>query len=556
MHTEMITGYFDGQLDTAEHDALCALLAGDPSSCDQFVRAARLDAMLWQQYSERNKRRQIEDLVFMANSAAASEVAPAEYRLSEPAYQRAAWWLRETFHNTITVSMILSGLFITTILLSLALWIIPAVAPTTPEDVAVARPTFVALLAGAYDATWAEATAEELAEGRDLYVGQKLELIAGSAEIRYDSGVRVRLFGPAEWTMPSAEGLQLKRGQAVARVNPSAVGFTVGTPFCEVVDLGTEFAVGCDPEGDVNVYVHQGEVEVAPRKPGQNKVRLTAGESINISRNGTARIAGGKKLEELKELAVAAGVTNNMETWSTHRDELKRDNSLAAYFDFQRDPEYPRKLLNLVAAEGNTLHAELGSADNEASRPTWSEGRWKGKQALSFNNAKQQFARVAPQEPIDWSKGISIAVWIRFDAPVGQPAVLLAQRDGAQPSVFQMAVMPPSSRGSMTGIQLLGSPRVAGGYSGAPIDYGTDWQLLTVASNEQQTLFYRNGHEIGRTDGVSLESSAAPLSIGAIFVRDHVHPTFPLSGEIDELLIYRRPLSDAEVLKLYQVGRP
>lgn len=466
-------------------------------------------------------------------------------------------WRSEAWYwisRPMALSAVVSALVITTILLSLALWIIPAVAPTTPEDVLVARPTFVALLAGAYDATWAAATAEELAEGRDLYVGQKLELIAGSAEIRYDSGVRVRLFGPAEWSIPSAEGLQLERGQAVARVTPNAVGFTVGTRSCDVIDLGTEFAVGCESEGDVNVYVHQGEVEVAQVATDQQNIRLSAGESITISRQGDTQIAGPEKREELKRLALAAGVTNNMETWSTHRDELKADESLVAYYDFQRNAERPDNLVNIAKSTSGTLNGQLGRDDVKASQPTWSEVRFRGKDALQFDGRSSQFVRIRPAEALDFSEGITVALWVRFDGPTTALPVLVAQREGGGPFAFQMAAMSP--RNPVVQFMSQDASGQSGGYSGKVQAFGTDWQLLVATSNEEETVFYRNGREIGRAAGTKRPAGTMPISIGVSFMSGAARPAYPLSGTIDEIAIFRRVISSDEASELFLAGRP
>lgn len=462
----------------------------------------------------------------------------------------------DRFNKPLTAALSIATLTITIILLSLALWIIPAVAPQAPENALVARPTFVAQLVAAPDAAWTEATAAELEEGRDLYVGQALELTAGSAEIRYDSGVRVRLFAPARWTIPSAQALDMQQGRAVARVTPSAVGFTIGTPLCDVIDLGTEFAVGCDPAGDVNVYVHDGEVEVAPANTGRKHVRLTTGQSLTVSRDGGSEIADTVRQKELKRLALASGVTNNIETWQIHRDEWKADESLIAYYDFQRDAERPDALVNIAEATAGKLHGQLGDPALDASQPTWSEGRFRGKGALKFDGAKSQFVRITPAEPIDYAAGITVAMWVRFDGPVTQPVVLAAQREGSGPYAFQLAAM-PNGHGSR-GIQFLSghAATTQGGYSGEAVDYGDQWQLLVVSSNEHETIFYRNGRQIGRAEGTLPAASASPISVGVNFQGGANLPAYPLNGAIDELMIFYRAIAPSEVSQLFAAGRP
>ena len=60
--------------------------------------------------------------------------------------------------------------------------------------------------------------------------------------------------------------IHLHEGNLVANVPKQAIGFTVLTPSSEIIDLGTEFAVGVSQSGASEVHVMQGEVKARSLK--------------------------------------------------------------------------------------------------------------------------------------------------------------------------------------------------------------------------------------------------------------------------------------------------
>jgi len=123
-----------------------------------------------------------------------------------------------------------------------------------------AGPPIVARLVDATDARWAD--------GRAMVMGAAvpqgpLRLLSGAAQIAFESGALVTLNGPAEIEVLGASRLFLRSGRIVPFVPPAATGFTVVSPTGEVIDLGTEFSVSVDASGRTDVYVLDGQVDVA-----------------------------------------------------------------------------------------------------------------------------------------------------------------------------------------------------------------------------------------------------------------------------------------------------
>jgi ferric-dicitrate binding protein FerR (iron transport regulator) len=146
-----------------------------------------------------------------------------------------------------------------------------------PRDAAPVRD------AGQQHARLVDATDARWADGATLAVGQHLapgplRLEAGSAQIRFESGAVVTLNAPSEIEVLGGNRLFLRDGNIIPFVPPAAKGFTVVSPTGEVIDLGTEFSVSVDARGRTDVYVLDGEVDVAPGHADRGPpVRMTQG---------------------------------------------------------------------------------------------------------------------------------------------------------------------------------------------------------------------------------------------------------------------------------------
>ena len=91
----------------------------------------------------------------------------------------------------------------------------------------------------------------------------KLHLETGLARLDFSNGATVTLQGPAEFEILSTDKTILTSGILTASIPESAVGFEVLTPAMDVVDLGTAFGVSVGGDGETDVCVFEGEVEVS-----------------------------------------------------------------------------------------------------------------------------------------------------------------------------------------------------------------------------------------------------------------------------------------------------
>ena len=127
------------------------------------------------------------------------------------------------------------------------------------DSIREANASAIATLEYTSNARW-EGNARKL--GDQISLG-KLHLETGLARLDFRNGATVTLQGPAKFEILSTDKTILNSGILTAFIPESAVGFEVITPTMDVVDLGTAFGVSVGGNGETDVCVFEGEVEVS-----------------------------------------------------------------------------------------------------------------------------------------------------------------------------------------------------------------------------------------------------------------------------------------------------
>jgi hypothetical protein len=230
--------------------------------------------------------------------------------------------------------------------------------------------TFVGQVSGMVDCQWADPTTETY-PGAGMAMGRRYALRSGLMELTYQSGAKVILQGPCDYTVESARAGFLKVGKLVARMGaggggrgagettnlPSPFGrggggegsqphsqsaltltlsghhevvgergrnsepripnpeplFAVRTPTALVEDLGTEFGVEVLAGGDTASHVFQGQVvvKIEGARDENPKSAIQHPKSLVLSAGQSARVERNAKSGELKllsgEQAASAG---------------------------------------------------------------------------------------------------------------------------------------------------------------------------------------------------------------------------------------------------------
>ncbi|MEM6257039.1 MAG: FecR family protein [Planctomycetota bacterium] len=162
----------------------------------------------------------------------------------------------------------------------------PADGPHT-DNATPASTKQVAILTDQQNARW---KVDGLKIGDQLYAGQQLELLTGSAEITTKRGARSVLEAPCTVELIDHDNaLRLINGKIVVICDTDfSKGFVVRTPHVDITDLGTRFGVDVTNDLNTEVHVYEGEVVVSMPDFGPGSVvikqDLTAGQAATASK--------------------------------------------------------------------------------------------------------------------------------------------------------------------------------------------------------------------------------------------------------------------------------
>lgn len=478
-------------------------------------------------------------------SEQALESADREWLVALPA-QPESWGrrlkraLRDVSAHPYFIPAVSASLFLAAVLLTLAAIphrqrqpIADAVEPATNIEV-------VAFIRKEVDAVWAEEGGKRPASL--LRAGDTLMLEEGMVELIFRGGSKVVLQGPCSFTPLGPTLCELSVGRALARVDDPDAGFAIRTPTALIVDLGTEFLVDTQDDGQTTTHVVSGEVAVESRnEQSPQRTIVTAGGTVRIAQDG-------QPVRVFEEQTPLTGFAHMQAL-------LDRPAAAGGESAAVADGGLPLEGLALWLA------ADKGTAQNEAGHVQfWRDVRRSGE--------REPPAVYAPEEtsaPLWVGDGMAGRPALRFDGDdvlrlPGAGEALLANTD------YEYFVV---ARTESRAVQFL----VAGGFTcyelhinspgarfipAAPYDVGrasdlgedgqyADGQPHLFAARVDRDLDMRG---IVRVDGVD-----SPAATTAAATHDDPTPlqfgmraggSLPLMGEIAEILIYTRSLTEPE----------
>lgn len=410
----------------------------------------------------------------------------------------------------------------------------------------------VAVLVHAPDAQWGGDERPRL--GAPLAPGW-LRLQAGLAQLEFYSGATVIVEGPAEVQLISRMEAFCARGKLRVTVPPQAHGFAIGTPKLDLVDLGTEFGVHVDERKATEVHVFTGKVELydaGSNRAVASRKELTTGQGllVNEQEQSSPLASNPAAFQNARDLVVqsAAQARRRYETWLAASQELRNDPGLVAYYPIQADDAWSRTLSDRA---GNAA----GGQDGAIVGCTWGEGRWPLKQSLEF---KQVSDRVRVSIPGEF-ESLTLAAWVRIDSlPNLNNSLIMA--DGWEPGEVHWQI-------GASGMLILGvqsEPKGKGWHYDAPDvitpDHFGRWTHLAVVYNRDAGLVthYLNGRPVAVQSipmDILLRLGDAEIGNWNISTHRNITPVRYFTGGIDEVTVFSRALSEAELEKLYEQGQ-
>ncbi|TWT84744.1 FecR protein [Planctomycetes bacterium CA13] len=254
---ELVSAYRDGTISPVQQEHLQRLLLSDASAREYFLRFMTLEALLEARFPVSQPNLPV--------SQPNREEAPITL-LPETVGRssRSKRW-KPVMAVAATLLFVVSGV----------VW------QTGHEKV-----PSIALVADLTDVSWAPGH-------QSLNVGDKvppsrIRLRHGIVRLSYQHGVAVTIQGPADYEIRTLDNAVLHHGRMAAYVPDGAEGFSVSTPNANVVDLGTEFGLTVSNDGETELSVFDGKVQLTSSAENDSQIVL-AGLAVRVDKAGRMR---------------------------------------------------------------------------------------------------------------------------------------------------------------------------------------------------------------------------------------------------------------------------
>jgi hypothetical protein len=407
--------------------------------------------------------------------------------------------------------------------------------PHPPEKTDIAKETksdsIAALLVDKVDAEFAE----ERGPAGVRFGPGKYELLGGIVHLRFAQGADMILAGPARFEVTDAQYVRLLSGKARIIAPATAKGFTVATKAANYIDLGTEFGLRVEPDGASDLYVFDGQVNVADPRSGKVLSEVYEGKSSRYV-DGVAAVP-----PQLQATDFPTPGAIGLKRWEQYEQELRKSPGMISFFPFRRGTD--ASVLANSIGDDVMSHGKIVGA-------RWVSGRWQGHGALLFDRDSDFVQLEIPGE----HKEMTIAAWIKVDRLDFELNAIL-NSDGYKPGGVHFQ------------LNRQGFPRggviVAGNFKdkvvGNPVQVGVWAHVASVISTSTRSQqIYVNGILV-RERKWQPEEMIRP---GSCRIGNWLSETKDrlanraFRGRIDELAIWNRALTQQEITQMVDAGRP
>ena len=506
-----------------------------------------------------------------------------------------------TKHVTVT-SLSIAGLVTVLALLLMTVFTPPGrhlferFATATPHEARV-----IARLIDVRECEWLESSGD-LGIGKELVAGQKLNLLKGSAKIRYRNGVQILLQGPALFEMSRPGQGYLSSGKLSAVVPSAAIGYTVETPNARVVDLGTEFAVDVRPGEQSEVHVFRGCVDA--QWLGESG---RIGKVVSLTAGHAARFEFGAGRESISTFAANEGafqrtmdrptvLATKKASWREAIWRLRRDPKLVLYYTFSErgsNRPNPWEFANKASAVDKPFSCVWKGPRNRELQ--FVRGKWPWSAALDFPGDPESYllvdrfadervvglplgstmslvatvgsSRIKDGAEAKWGEAASDGV-----ASLGGP-VMMNRRKDSEDLDFQLAFYPSADRGrsGKAEFRLHGCAdamrRDARGERNptsreaivlsekVELDCGR-WHQIVAVCERLTVRLYWDGNQVGEqrlNEPLALQLDELSIGHGQSLSSEGKVRELGFDGLIDDLAVFKRPLEESEIRSMAEL---
>ncbi len=462
---------------------------------------------------------------------------------------------RESLRNRINKTAIYTAIAASAALLMLLSYI---------HLIPVQRNAGLGYLTSSVQAEWASVNGP-IQQDKALYPGP-MKLVRGLAEITMDTGAKMIVEAPAEFELEAKSRIYLKSGRLVVSIeNSNEDRFVVRTPQATVVDLGTEFGVEIDAQGNTQAHVFQGEAEL---RSGSDPLKYSSALSLKVGQGGRSDAAGNLKAAKLNDRVfvrkgqfdteVLAEKGSPYHRWKAYHNKLYADPSLVAHYTFEEDVSSPDILLNRAPATASALDGVFGT---EGRKPTWVQGRLSDKTAIRFERGKEQTIVIPADPALSLNGPVTVSSWVYYPNPAQMGGHLISCRQDYHVN-FQFSIFDDkySISGQRNQFELLrfNSKSDRGCYSRAFVQQAGMWYHFVMTHDTRTVAFYVNGELFeSKPYTTAITEQPTEVILGALKVDGKfILREGDFDGIVDELMVFNRSLAAAEIRRLYEAGQP
>ncbi|MCM8539325.1 MAG: FecR domain-containing protein [Lentisphaeraceae bacterium] len=362
------------------------------------------------------------------------------------------------------------------------------------------------------------------------------KLTEGAVHLRFSTGADLVVEAPAELKIIDAMNAQLISGKVRAMVPPPAQGFTVRAYELSYEDIGTEFGLSVDSSNNSSeLHVFDGQVNVKDSSNDTLLKKVFKGQAIAYS-NPQSYVD--KILKP--DLFLTTGKIGFFR-WEKQLDTLSADSDVIGSFPFRGTNE--KELENNIKNSGVSVGKIHGAR--------WVSGRWPGKKALLFDRDTDYVEIDVPVETDE----LSISMWIKIDRldyflnalfnsnGWEKGGVHLQVQNNRNPhlDIFESYISHTQELVKNNKISTNGWVHVVGVYSSRE-NYGKVYVngVLSVEGKFKKNAIIKPGK----------------CRLGNWLPVAGYEPQRSFKGRIDELVIWKRTLTEKEISSLVEKGRP
>jgi len=240
--------------------------------------------------------------------------------------------------------------------------------------------------------------------------------------------------------------------------------------------------------------------------------------------------------------------------WLSYSNNLRCDSDLVAYYNFEEGEG--NKLKNKAVGPYGDARYAPENLDGTINSLTWVEGRWPGKGALQFEGVSGvSYVNCGNDVSLDdYSNGLTVEVWVK-PTDVSANSYFVSKGYVTHPSTgYASWEIRLENRGS-------GMYKFSPEFGNGTVDEVKTWSQELEKDNWHYYVVIYDGTKIQHyVDG---KSGASATFTGDFAVCDNNltigglgnSASWPFTGLIDELAIYRRVLTPEEIKQHYRMSK-